>query len=67
MIPHGHTHGIIDPSITTSGRGLWAIKWSFVGLAATAVLQLVVVIGGIWRRSAFRSGAPDRIKVRTRM
>jgi cation diffusion facilitator family transporter len=40
---HGHTHGIVDPSITTSERGLWAIKWSFVGLMATAVLQLVVV------------------------
>src|SRR6266567_7218263 len=32
-----------DPSITTSDRGLWAIKWSFVGLAATAMLQLFVV------------------------
>jgi len=41
---HGHTHGIVDPSITTSGKGLWAIKWSFIGLAATAALQLVVVI-----------------------
>jgi divalent metal cation (Fe/Co/Zn/Cd) transporter len=40
---HGHTHGIVDPSITTNDRGLWAIKWSFVGLAATAILQLVVV------------------------
>src|SRR6266536_1202863 len=40
---HGHTHGLVDPSIATSERGLWAIKWSFVGLAATAVLQLVVV------------------------
>jgi len=40
---HGHTHGIVDPSITTSDQGLWAIKWSFVGLAATAALQLVVV------------------------
>src|SRR5215217_7863863 len=40
---HGHTHGIIEPSIATSERGLWAIKWSFVGLAATAVLQLFVV------------------------
>src|SRR4249920_2784012 len=40
---HGHTHGIVDPSITTNDRGLWAIKWSFVGLATTAVLQLVVV------------------------
>jgi cation diffusion facilitator family transporter len=40
---HGHTHGIVDPSIATSDRGLWAIKWSFIGLAATAVLQLFVV------------------------
>jgi cation diffusion facilitator family transporter len=41
---HGHTHGIVDPSITTSDRGVWAIKWSFVGLAATAAIQLVVVL-----------------------
>lgn len=40
---HGHSHGIVDPSITTSERGLWAIKWSFVGLAITAAIQLVVV------------------------
>jgi cation diffusion facilitator family transporter len=40
---HQHSHGIIDASITTSERGLWAIKWSFVGLVATAALQLVVV------------------------
>ena len=40
---HGHTHGVIDPTIATSDRGIWAIKWSFVILAATAVLQLVVV------------------------
>ena len=40
---HGHTHGTIDPSITTSERGIWAIKWSFIGLAVTALLQIVVV------------------------
>ena len=40
----GHTHGVIDPSITTSERGIWAIKWSFVGLFVTALLQLVVVL-----------------------
>ena len=40
---HGHTHGVIDPSITSSARGIWAIKWSFVILAITAALQLVVV------------------------
>ena len=41
---HGHSHGVVDPTITTSDRGLWAIKWSFVGLAATAAVQLVVVV-----------------------
>src|SRR5258706_14320936 len=41
---HSHNHGIIDPSITTSDRGLWAIKWSFVGLTLTALLQLAVVL-----------------------
>jgi hypothetical protein len=27
---HGHTHGIIDPTIATTERGIWAIKWSFL-------------------------------------
>lgn len=40
---HGHTHGVMDPSIATTERGIWAIKWSFIGLAITAVLQMVVV------------------------
>ena len=40
---HGHTHGVIDASITTTDRGIWAIKWSFIILAITAVLQLIVV------------------------
>jgi cation diffusion facilitator family transporter len=34
----------VDPTIVTSERGIWAIKWSFVGLMATALLQLVVVL-----------------------
>jgi cation diffusion facilitator family transporter len=41
---HGHTHGAVDPTIATSERGIWAIKWSFVGLIVTALLQLVVVL-----------------------
>src|SRR5215218_1195140 len=41
---HEHTHGAVDPTIATSERGIWAIKWSFVGLMATALLQLVVVL-----------------------
>jgi cation diffusion facilitator family transporter len=40
----GHTHGAVDPSIATSERGMWAVKWSFVGLFVTALLQLVVVV-----------------------
>ncbi|MGO6700693.1 cation diffusion facilitator family transporter [Rhizobium ruizarguesonis] len=40
---HGHTHGVVDPSIASSERGIWAIKWSFVILAITAALQLAVV------------------------
>jgi cation diffusion facilitator family transporter len=39
----GHTHGVMDPTIATTTRGIWAIKWSFLILAATAALQLVVV------------------------
>jgi len=40
---HGHTHGVVDPSIASSERGIWAIKWSFIILAITAALQLAVV------------------------
>jgi divalent metal cation (Fe/Co/Zn/Cd) transporter len=39
---HGHTHGVVDPTIATTERGIWAIKWSFVILAITAALQLTV-------------------------
>lgn len=41
---HGHTHGVIDPSIITTERGIWAIKWSFLGLMVTALLQVGVVV-----------------------
>lgn len=41
---HSHTHGAVDPSIATSERGIWAVKWSFAGLFATALLQVVVVV-----------------------
>lgn len=40
---HGHTHGTIDPSIMATNRGMWAIKWSFVGLFATTLIQAVIV------------------------
>lgn len=40
---HPHTHGAVDPSIATSERGIWAVKWSFAGLMVTVLLQVVVV------------------------
>ncbi|HSF32613.1 MAG TPA: cation transporter [Candidatus Tectomicrobia bacterium] len=40
---HSHAHGSIDPSITTSARGIWAIRWSFGALCVTALMQVVVV------------------------
>jgi Co/Zn/Cd efflux system component len=40
---HAHTHGIADPSILTTERGIRAVKWSFVGLFITASIQVVIV------------------------
>jgi cation diffusion facilitator family transporter len=40
---HDHTHGVIDPSLFTTSRGLWAVKWSFLGLMITALFQVVIV------------------------
>jgi cation diffusion facilitator family transporter len=40
---HNHTHGAVDPSIATSERGIWAVKWSFAALFVTALMQVVVV------------------------
>ena len=40
---HSHTHGVVDPMIATTERGMWAIKWSFVGLLVTALFQVAVV------------------------
>ena len=40
---HAHTHGVVDPTIVSTERGIWAIKWSFVGLFITAILQVVIV------------------------
>jgi cation diffusion facilitator family transporter len=41
---HGHVHGIVDPAIATTARGLWTVKWSFIALVMTALLQLAVVV-----------------------
>lgn len=42
---HGHQHGVIDPGIATTQRGIGAVKWSFVILLVTALFQAAVV----WR------------------
>jgi cation diffusion facilitator family transporter len=39
-----HGHGLIGPAIATVDRGMWALKWSFFGLLATALFQVVVVV-----------------------
>lgn len=40
---HNHTHGVTDPILLTTQRGIWAIKWSYLGLMATALFQSVIV------------------------
>jgi cation diffusion facilitator family transporter len=40
---HRHQHGAIDPKITSTKRGKWAVKWTFALLMATALLQVIVV------------------------
>jgi cation diffusion facilitator family transporter len=41
---HHHAHGVVDPVIATTERGIWAVKWSFVILGVTAALQLGIVV-----------------------
>lgn len=48
LIPffHGHTHdvGNTDDALETSERGIWALKISLLGLGATALFQVVIVL-----------------------
>jgi cation diffusion facilitator family transporter len=39
-----HTHNIVDPALLTTRKGIWAVKWSLIGLAITALLQAFVVL-----------------------
>lgn len=43
---HGHSHGeaSVDSALEGSARGIWALKISLVGLGATALFQLAIVI-----------------------
>jgi hypothetical protein len=27
---HAHTHRIVDPSVLTTNKGIWAVKWSLL-------------------------------------
>lgn len=40
---HAHTHGVVDPELLSTSRGLYAVKWSFAGLMATAFFQILIV------------------------
>ncbi len=40
---HEHSHGVVDPSIASSERGLWAVKWSGILLLAISIVELTVV------------------------
>jgi deazaflavin-dependent oxidoreductase (nitroreductase family) len=43
---HGHLHGEahVDRALETSERGVWALKVSLLGLGATALFQVVIVL-----------------------
>ena len=41
---HGHSHGSIDPSIVSTNKGIRAVKWSFVILMTTFLIQAIIVI-----------------------
>lgn len=40
----GHEHGVVDPSIISTEKGIWAVKWSFIALLPAAIFQLVIVL-----------------------
>lgn len=41
---HGHSHGLVDPSIVRSRAGVKAVSLSLVALLVTALVQLVVFL-----------------------
>jgi Co/Zn/Cd efflux system component len=40
---HIHTHGTVDLSIVSTSKGILAVKWSFLSLVMTAVVQIFIV------------------------
>jgi cation diffusion facilitator family transporter len=41
---HGPSHGSIDPSIVSTNKGIWAVKWSFIILMTTFLIQIIIVL-----------------------
>ncbi|KKH49027.1 cation diffusion facilitator family transporter [Methanosarcina sp. 1.H.A.2.2] len=41
---YSHAHGVVDPELLSTDRGLFAVKWSFAGLMLTALFQILVVL-----------------------
>jgi cation diffusion facilitator family transporter len=40
---HDHVHGATDAILLTTERGIWAVKWSLIGLSLTAAFQIIIV------------------------
>jgi cation diffusion facilitator family transporter len=40
--PHGHSHGLVDPSIVRSRAGIRAVSWSLAILTVTALAQAFI-------------------------
>ena len=40
---HHHVHGVVDPSLLATRKGISTVKWSFIVLLATALVQTAVV------------------------
>ncbi len=40
---HHHVHGVVDPALLATQKGISTVKWSFVVLLATALVQAVAV------------------------
>ena len=61
---HGHSHGLVDPSVARSRAGVRVVAISLFVLAATAVLQAaasgsaVRASPALWTRSASSATLP---------
>ncbi|MHB8117984.1 MAG: cation diffusion facilitator family transporter [Methanothrix sp.] len=40
---HHHVHGVVDPSLLATRKGISTVKWSFIVLLATALIQTAAV------------------------